>query len=50
MTNEDNVTPIARTYGGKDLGVFFIPNLKFPRHISNIIHKANSITGIVKSV
>jgi len=28
MTNEDNVTPIAWTYGGKDLGIFFTPELK----------------------
>jgi len=47
MLNEDNVAPIAQTYGEKDLSVFFILDLKFRRHISNIIHKANSIAGIV---
>jgi len=49
MTDGDNVVPIIRTYSEKDLGVFFTPDIKFRRHISNIIHKANAITGIVKS-
>ena len=48
MTDGDNVAPITWTYGEKELGVFFTPDLKFSRHISNIIHKANAITGIVK--
>jgi len=44
MTDGDNVVPITRTYGEKDLRIFFAPDLKFRMHISNIIHKANAIT------
>jgi len=48
MATEDCVVPITRTYGEKDLGVFFSPDLKFRKHISNIIHKANTIAGVIK--
>jgi len=48
MADGDNVARITQAYGEKDLGVFFSPGLKFRRHILNIIHKANTITRIVK--
>ena len=48
MATEDGVVPITRTYGEKDLGVPVSPDLKFCKHISNIIHKANTIAGVIK--
>ena len=48
MTTGDSVVPITWRYGEQDLGVFFIPDLKFHKHISNIVHKANALAGILK--
>ena len=48
MTDGDKDAPILQTYSEKHLGAFLTVELKFHRPISNIIHKANAITGIVK--
>ena len=41
-------TPITRVEEERDLGILFTPNLKFDKHISNIIRKANNLIGVIK--
>ena len=39
--------PITRIYEERDLGVLFTSNLKFGSHISQIVHKANRLIGLI---
>ena len=48
MNSMDQVVILDSKSEEKDLGVLFTNNLKFGHHISAIVRKANSITGIVK--
>ena len=46
--NSDNTLELSGTDSEKDIGVTFSNNLKFDKHINNIISKANQMTGIIK--
>ena len=46
--DKDCTSVLNTTTSEKDVGVTFSPDLKFDLHISNIIKKANKITGIIK--
>ena len=47
--NADGVQfPLQRCYEEQNLGVLIISDLKFSEHISKIMHKANSVVGIIK--
>ena len=41
-------TSITRVEEERDLNILFTPNLKFDKHISNIIRKANNLIGVIK--
>ena len=47
MTGNDKVT-IDHTTEEKDLGITFDTNLKFDRHINNVISKVNKMLGIIR--
>ena len=47
-SDSDLDTPITRVEEERDLGILFTPNLKFDKHISNIIRKANNLIGVIK--
>ena len=40
--------PLKSTDSEKDVGVTFSTVFKFKKHISNVIKKANQLTGLVK--
>ena len=44
----ENKTIIAKCDDEKDLGVTFDKELKFDKHISNSVNKANRMIGIIK--
>ena len=46
--NEELTEVLKTTEHEKDVGVTFSENLKFNKHISNIINKSNQISGLIK--
>ena len=46
--NSESTLELSGTDSEKDIGVTFSNNLKFDKHINNIISKANQMTGIIK--
>ena len=48
MNSTDQVVILDCASEKRDLGVLFTNNLKFSHHISAIVRKANSMTGMVK--
>ena len=48
MNSTDQVVILDSASEERDLGVLFTNNLKFSHHISAIVRKANSMTGMAK--
>ena len=48
MVRNNVYLPITRVYEERDLGVLFTSNLKFGSHISQIVHKANRLIGLIR--
>ena len=46
--NPDSTLELSGTDSENDIGVIISNNLKFDKHINNIISKANQKTGIIK--
>ena len=46
--DEDRTKELKTIQSEKDVGVTFSTNMKFDLHISNIINKANKLTGLIK--
>ncbi len=46
--DKNHTTELKTTTSEKDVGVTFSPDLKFDLHISNIVKKANKMTGLIK--
>ena len=46
--DEKSTEELKTTEHEKDVGVTFSGDLKFNKHISNIINKGNQITGLIK--
>ena len=44
----ESAESVARVQSECDLGVTFASNLVFHKHISNIVHRANILIGIIK--
>ena len=42
------IETISSTYEETDLGILFITDLKFPKHINNIIQKANRTLALIR--
>ena len=47
MKFDDFAASIARVQAESDLGMMFASNLMFDKHISNIVHRANILIGII---
>ncbi len=49
MNDKNNLLrPLPRDYEEKDLGITFEDNLKFNKHITNIVNRANRLLGMIK--
>ena len=46
--DRDFTIPLTTTENEKDVGVTFSNDLKFNKHISNIINKSNQLIGLIK--